>query len=88
MLPYELSQLNCFIPASCVISVVTVTDVNPVAVLVAVTLTEYRMPSSRPLMIAKLVDVVPLLEGIAVQGPALLLNVAVYWFAGRPGALG
>ena len=69
------------LPASCVVTVVVVADVNLVFMLVAVTLTVYRMPSSRLLIITEPVVVVFILVGILVQ--ALLASVAVYWFAGR-----
>ena len=69
------------LPASCVVTAVVVVDVNPVAVLVAVTRTTYRMPASRLLIITEPVVLVPILVGILVQ--ALLVSVAVYWFAGR-----
>ena len=69
------------LPASCVVTVVVVADVNPVFMLVAVTLTVYRMPSSRLLIITEPAVVVFILVGILVQ--ALLVSVTVYWFAGR-----
>ena len=70
------------LPASCVVAdVVVVADVNPVAVLLAVTLTMYRMPASRLLITKEPVVVIPILVGI--PGQALLESVAVYWFAGR-----
>ena len=64
------------LPASCVVTLVVVVDVNPVAVFVAATLTVYRMPTSRLLNITEPVVVVPILVGILVQ--ALLVSVAVY----------
>ena len=63
-----------------------VADVNPVAVLLAITSTMYRMPASRLLIITGLVVVVPILVGI--PGQASLVSVAVYLSAGRPGELG
>ena len=70
------------LPVSCVVTaVVAVPDVNPVAVLLAVTLTMYRMPASRLLNTTGLVVVVFILVGILVQ--VLLVSVAVYWVAGR-----
>ena len=64
------------IPASCVVTVVMVVDVNPVTVLVAVTLTVYNIPTLRSLIIKEPVVVVPILVGILVQ--LLLVSVAVY----------
>ena len=70
------------LPVSCVVAdVMVVADVNPVFVLEAVTLTMYRVPSSRLLNITEPVVVVPILSEI--PGQALLVSVAVYWFAGR-----
>ena len=67
---------------SCVVAtVVVVPDVNPVAVLLAVTVTMYRMPSSRLLIIKEPVVVIPVFVGIPVQ--KVPVSVAVYWFAGR-----
>ena len=74
------------LPVSCVVTAIVVTDVNPVAVLLAVIGTMYRMPASRLLIITERVVVVPILIGTLVQ--ALLVRVAVYWSAGRPGELG
>ena len=74
------------LPASCVVAVIVVTDVDPVAVLLAVTPTMYSMPASRVLIITEPVVVVSILVGILVQ--ALLVSVAMYWSAGRPVELG
>ena len=69
------------LPVSCVVADAVVVDVNPVAVLLAVTRTMYRVPSSRLLNITEPVVVVSILSEI--PGQASLLSVAVYWFAGR-----
>ena len=56
-------------------------DVNPVAVLVAVTVSMYRIPASRLLIDTGLVVVVSILSEI--PGQVLLVSVIVYSFAGR-----